>query len=126
MLFNDVYERLSSKPSDLMPVEWDITSCQHHEPLVVRFAEGANPWWVSLQIINHNYPVLDVWLRPAQGRMDDDDGWSKMEGKRYNYFTTNQLLRKMDVKVLCSNQLYVLIRDVTIGSGAVISADRNC
>jgi expansin (peptidoglycan-binding protein) len=125
MLFNDAYLSLSPTSSDKMPIEWDITSCQHHEPLAIRFAEGANPWWISLQVINHNYPVLDVWVRTPQTTMDDGN-WAKLEGKSYNFFVSNQKLNKVDVRIECSSNQVVVLRNVTVGSGSTISADSNC
>jgi expansin (peptidoglycan-binding protein) len=125
MLFNDAYRSLSTAASDRMPIEWDITSCQHHEPLAVRFAQGANQWWISLQIINHNYPVLDVWIRAPQVTMEDG-WWAKMEGKTYNFFTSDQKLNRMDVRILCSSKEVVFLRNVAVGSGSTFWADRNC
>ena len=125
MLFNDAYLSLSPTPSDKMPIEWDITSCQHHEPLAIRFAEGANPSWISLQVINHNYPVLDVWIRAPQKTMDDGN-WAKLEGKSYNFFVSNQKLNRVDVRIQCSSNQVVVLRNVTVGSGSTILAASNC
>ena len=125
MLFNDIWSRLTPSPRDTMPVTWEVTSCQHQNYLAVQFTEGANPDWVSLQVVNHNFPVVEVWVRPAEGR-SDDEGWERMDSKNYNVFTTSQRMAKIDVRVDCSNKKTVLVRSIVVASGSVIRANQNC
>jgi expansin (peptidoglycan-binding protein) len=125
MLFNDIWSRLTPDLRDTLPVTWEVTSCQHQEPLAVQFTDGANSDWVSLQVLNHNFPVLDVWIRTAEGRADDG-GWEKMDSKNYNVFTTQQRVAKIDVRVDCSNKKSVVLKDSVVKGGEIVRAIQNC
>jgi expansin (peptidoglycan-binding protein) len=127
MLSNDAWRLLNVGSVDRTSIDWDIVSCQHKEPLAVHFAEGANTWWISLQIVNANWPILDVWIREAQkDRANDDGSWLEMEGKHYNYFTTTKQMSKVDVRVRCSNQRVIWMRNIVPESNVTVQADQNC
>lgn len=134
-IFEEAWQALGFPTTQsLADVEWDLTSCKHADPLALRFAQGATKYWVSAQIVNANYPVVDLWVRKNGATAADGNlgKWSKMVGQSYNYFTppvnSSGVIYGMasDFKIDCSNGASVVLEGVKVEAVKTISASGNC
>lgn len=44
------------------------------------WADGSNPWWTAVQVLNHRLPVTTLEWSP------DGSSWNSTERTDYNYF----------------------------------------
>jgi hypothetical protein len=86
----------------------------------------VDPTYFSVQVLNANYPVFDIWARPAgQGE------WRQLRPRDWNFFEgpeNEEIPRPADFKVDCSQGGggVVYLENVLIQAGQRVDATANC
>ncbi len=64
-----------------VPIEWTVVPCEVQGPIEYFYKDGANPWWLAVQIRNHRHPIAGV-----EARATGQSAWRRLERARYNFF----------------------------------------
>jgi hypothetical protein len=105
-------------------VEFEAVSCRHPGPLQIQFSKDVDPTYLSVQVLNANYPVFDMWVRPAgqgEGRQLRHREWNFFEGPE-----NEEIGEKVDFKVDCSGGRVVYLQNVSVQAGGRVDATENC
>jgi hypothetical protein len=105
-------------------VEFEAVSCRHTGPLQIQFSKDVDPTYLSVQVLNANYPVFDMWVRPAgqgEGRQLRHREWNFFEGPE-----NEEIGEKVDFKVDCSGGRVVYLQNVSVQAGGRVDATENC
>jgi hypothetical protein len=107
-------------------VEFEATSCRHPGPLQIQFSKDVDPTYLSVQVLNANHPVFDMWVRPAgqgEGRQLRRREWNFFEGPE-----NEEVGQKVDFKVDCSfgGGGVVFLENVSVQAGRTVNATENC
>jgi len=125
-LFNDGWKHLAPLDREKLNVEFEGVSCRHSGPLQIQFSKDIDPTYLSVQVLNSNYPVFDIWVRPAgqgEGRQLRPREWNFFEGPE-----NEDLGEKLDFKVDCSHAGggVVYLENVLVQAGLRVNATANC
>lgn len=122
-MFDEAWQLLAPQGQNTLNVEWGTTSCEHREALAIEWNEGVSEYWLGLKVLNANWPVTNVWARPARG-----GSWVKFASREWNVFTKDGggLPRNVDIYVQCQGQRNVVLENVLIQSKTTIMAPQNC
>jgi len=125
-LFNDGWTHLAPLDRETLNVEFEGTSCRHSGPLQIQFSKDVDPSYLSVQVLNANYPFFDMWVRPAgqgEGRQLSPRGWNFFEAPE-----NEELGQMVDIKVVCSNDGggVVYLENVEVQAGRMVEATGNC
>jgi hypothetical protein len=85
----------------------------------------VDPTYLSVQVLNANYPVFEMWVRPAgQGE------GLPMRPREWNFFEgpEGEIGQKVDFKIDCSHAggRVVVLENVTVQAGQRVDAAENC
>lgn len=125
-LFDDGWSHLAPLDRESLNVEFEGISCGHPGPLQIQFSKDVDPTYLSVQVLNANYPVFELWVRPAgqgEGR--------QMRAREWNFFEGPEgeaIGQKVDFKVVCSHSGggVVFLENVSVQAGQKVDAIANC
>jgi expansin (peptidoglycan-binding protein) len=123
-LFDDAFSQLASRDEGEIDVEWDIVSCQHNSPLYIQNKQEMSRYYFSIQVLNVNWPVLDVNVSA-----DGGNTWQRTVGRDYNFFehpNGNYGTDVVDIRIACSNKKIIEINNVSMEGGKKHWANSNC
>jgi hypothetical protein len=125
-VFNDGWSHLAPLDRETLNVEFEGISCRHPGPLQIQFSKDVDPTYLSVQVLNANYPVFDMWVRPAgqgEGHQLRPREWNFFEGPE-----NEEIGRNVDFKVDCSNAGggVVYLENVSVQAGRRVDATENC
>ncbi|KAL8408396.1 hypothetical protein RB594_007000 [Gaeumannomyces avenae] len=124
-LFSDAFKLIGDPSDGVIPINYDPISCGIAKPLRLRNKSGTSKWYLSLQVLDANYPItaLDV-------STDNGQSWKPTIRKEYNYFEREGSagFEKdfVHVRISCSNGRQVIIPSVSAASEAKTEAPVNC
>jgi hypothetical protein len=125
-LFNDGWSHLAPRGQETLNVEFEGISCGHPEPLQIQFSKDVEPTYLSLQVLNANYPVFDMWIRPS-----GQEEWRELRPREWNFFEgpeNEEIARTADFQVDCSRAGggVVYLENVSVQAGRSVNATGNC
>jgi len=74
------FEEIAGVGVGTAEVTWKTVADPTSEPISVYIRSGSNPWWTSVQAVNHRYGIAAVECLGPQGFFD-------VPRQNYNYFT---------------------------------------
>lgn len=93
----EAFVRLAPLVDGRIPITWALEPCPVAGPLALRVADGSNPYWLAVQVLDHRNPVAAVQVR-------FDDRWYDLPRADWNHFIADQglgngpfVLRAVDV-----------------------------
>ena len=125
-VFNDGWSHIASRNQDTLNVEFEGTNCKHPGPLQIQFSKDIDPTYLSVQVLNANYPVFNMWARPAgQGE------WRELFPRYWNFFEGKEneaVGRTLDFRVDCTQAGggVVYLENVSVRAGRRVNATANC
>jgi expansin (peptidoglycan-binding protein) len=123
-LFDDAFIELAPPNEKEIDVEWDIVSCEHTSPLYVQNKAEMSKYYFSIQVLNVNWPVLEVNVSSDGGKT-----WGRTVGRDYNFFehpNGNFGSDIVDIRIVCTNKKVVEIQNVTMEGNKKHWANANC
>jgi hypothetical protein len=101
-------------------------SCNHPDPLLIQFGLDSEPTYLTLQVLNANYPVFYMSVRPS-----GQEEWRPLSSKTWNYFVgleNDDLGPIVDLKVDCTvgGGEVVYLENISVIAGQRVFAMSNC
>lgn len=76
----EAFELVAPLPAGRVDIAWRYVACEPSGGVVLRFKDGANPWWTAVQVRNARYPIGRFeYLAP-------DGTFVEVARESYNYF----------------------------------------
>ena len=81
-LYVDAFPLIAPAEKGRVPVTWKIIPLDSAEnaPVSYKFKEGSSPFWCSVQVRNHRYPISKLEYLSAEGE------FVELPRRHYNYF----------------------------------------
>ncbi|KAJ5360390.1 Barwin-related endoglucanase [Penicillium concentricum] len=121
-LFQDAFAELSDISAGIIQTSWSYVSCDLDGPLKLKNKEGTSAYWFSMQVVNANEPVasLDV-------STDGGSTWQGTSRQYYNFFENSAGFgtSTVDVRITGASGKTVVVKNVGVGSGNVVTANSN-
>lgn len=76
----EAFEQIAALEQGRVDITWGYVPCDVSGPIVYHFKEGANPFWMAVQIRNHRTPIASVEA------MDETGSFVELSRVDYNFF----------------------------------------
>lgn len=80
-LSRQAFAKIAESSAGRVPVTWQIVSGPVSGPVAYHYMDGANRYWMGIQLRNLRWPVATLEIMP-NGATD----WISVERRMYNYF----------------------------------------
>ncbi|MGN0584279.1 MAG: expansin EXLX1 family cellulose-binding protein [Ruminococcus sp.] len=86
-LYVDAFPLIAPAEKGRVPVTWKIIPLDSAEnaPVSYKFKEGSSPFWCSVQVRNHRYPIAKLEYLSAEGE------FVELPRRHYNYFESREM-----------------------------------
>lgn len=78
-LSREAFGMIAPLSAGRVPITWREVACEVTGPIAYHFQEGSNPFYTSVQLRNHTYPI-------AKFEAQVDGAYVEIARKEYNYF----------------------------------------
>ncbi|TVY86700.1 Expansin-YoaJ [Lachnellula willkommii] len=121
-LFPTAFSALATPSTGVIDVSWSYVDCPITTPLQVHNKEGVSAYWFSMQVVNANKAVSTLEVST-----DGGSTWQATTRKDYNFFENSSGFGtdSVDVKVTSSAGEVVIVDNVAITTGSVVTAGSN-
>ncbi|TVY19669.1 Expansin-YoaJ [Lachnellula arida] len=121
-LFPTAFSALATPSTGVIDVSWSYVDCPITTPLQVHNKEGVSAYWFSMQVVNANKAVSTLEVST-----DGGSTWQTTTRKDYNFFENESGFGTdtVDVKVTSSAGEVVIVDNVAITAGSVVTAGSN-
>lgn len=76
----EAFEQIAALELGRVDISWGYVPCEVSGPIVYHFKEGANPYWLAVQIRNHRTPIATVEA------LDETGAFVPLARADYNFF----------------------------------------
>ncbi|KAJ5406179.1 hypothetical protein N7465_007463 [Penicillium sp. CMV-2018d] len=121
-LFQDAFAELSDISAGIIQTTWSYVSCDLDGPLKLKNKEGTSAYWFSMQVVNANEAVTALEVST-----DGGSSWKSTTRTYYNFFenTAGFGTSTVDVRITGASGKTVVVKDVGVSSGNVVTAGSN-
>ncbi|KAJ5534189.1 hypothetical protein N7527_000443 [Penicillium freii] len=121
-LFQDAFAELSDISAGIIQTTWSYVSCDLDGPLKLKNKEGTSAYWFSMQVVNANEAVTALEVST-----DGGSSWKSTTRTYYNFFenTAGFGTSTVDVRITGASGKTVVVKDVGVSSGNVVTAVSN-
>ncbi|KAL4870366.1 RlpA-like double-psi beta-barrel-protein domain-containing protein-containing protein [Aspergillus spectabilis] len=121
-LFQSAFSELAPLSEGIIPISFTTIPCSISSPIILKNKEGTSQYWFSMQVVNANEAVQSLEVST-----DNGSTWQATTRTFYNFFENAAGFgtESVDVRVTGVSGGVVVVRGVSVQSGASVTTDGN-